>query len=205
MALLKLNHHTKKGFTPQTFPNDKSGGFTIVEMLVVLAIIATVSGSLIVNSRAGRNTKTAKNSAHEASSVLRKAQNSALSGERYNSQVVERYKVSFDTSKVESYKLCADIVGDSIANSKCTNNIVEDVEFLPGAELQSIHVEIPSFIQSNVDWVDVGFEAPFGNVYIEGPGFQQTSSGTVTIFIKDQDGGTRSVKVDAISGGIEIE
>ena len=81
--MVKLN--TRKGKLPGlplAFLVKKNGGFTLVEMLVVVGIVVLLSGAILVNMSTGNRGIEVLRSAQTISSALRKAQNDALgSGE----------------------------------------------------------------------------------------------------------------------------
>jgi prepilin-type N-terminal cleavage/methylation domain-containing protein len=55
-------------------------GFTLIEILIVIAIIGILSAMVLVSISAGRTARDLDRSAHEVAAVLREAQNYALSG-----------------------------------------------------------------------------------------------------------------------------
>lgn len=56
------------------------GGYTLIEMMVVIALISIFSAIVLVNSGNARVTQDLSNTGYELVSVLREAQNNALTG-----------------------------------------------------------------------------------------------------------------------------
>ena len=83
-----------------------SKGFTVVELLVVAAILATLSVALVLNFRIGARTATARlQTASAIVSDIRRAQSMALAGRQYQNNVVCGYGVRY-VSNV-SYRIYA--------------------------------------------------------------------------------------------------
>src|SRR3989344_2837155 len=104
------------------FLKDKMG-FNLIEMLIVLAIITTISVSLIANPNADRDRRAAKSSSQEILTVVRRAQGAALSGLLYNNQQTKAYRVHFvsdgNLGDNTVYQMCADVVLAPVGNDHC--------------------------------------------------------------------------------------
>lgn len=66
--------------TMKTRIDQKSSGFTLIEMLVVVAIVAVLSGAIVTSSFAGQKRYDLARAAQQMSADLRRAQNLALAG-----------------------------------------------------------------------------------------------------------------------------
>lgn len=111
--------------TKYQIPNTK--GFTMIELLVSLAIIALLLGSFIVNYRGGsRNSELALTS-QKVVSDLRSVQNSTLGSSRYNG-LVPKGGWGIHFSKVSGsntyYTIFADIDGDKSYDNPAESNPV---------------------------------------------------------------------------------
>ncbi len=87
----------------------KNKGFTLVEILVVAAIIVVVSAILIINFRKGGEIGQLQRSAQKIAQDIRKVQNMALSSVKFGTSVpVEGYGIRFRTQDLTLYLLFAD-------------------------------------------------------------------------------------------------
>lgn len=89
-------------------------GFTLIEVLVVTAIIVIISAFMAVNFRKGEEGRKLQRTAQQIAQDIRKAQNLALSSTEYAAEVpVEGYGARFRTQDINSYTLFADTLNDS--------------------------------------------------------------------------------------------
>ena len=63
--------------------NQSKGGFTIIELIIAIAIVALITGIVLVNYRVGQRQQTVRAEAQKLASTLRDAQNMALAGRTY--------------------------------------------------------------------------------------------------------------------------
>lgn len=83
-------------------------GFTLVEVLVVIAIITIISGVMVVNFRQSEQGSKLQRSAQQTIQGIRKAQNMALSSMEHEGQVYDYYGVYFDKQNMpNSYHIFA--------------------------------------------------------------------------------------------------
>jgi len=117
----------------------KDAGFTIVEVLVVLAIVAIISGFMVVNFRKGGESGKLQRSAQLIVQNIRKAQNMALSSVEYGGAVPYAYGVFFDRDVINSYILFADLNPDSYRyNGEPPDKRIETINLERGIVIDSI-------------------------------------------------------------------
>lgn len=111
------------------------GGFTLIEILVVIAIIASFSAYIFASYRKSQPTYALLGVAQKISFDLRKAQNMAMSSKEFHGKVPQGgYGVYFSknpSDNVYSYIIFADCDGSKDYNtsgSPCGENISEKVE-----------------------------------------------------------------------------
>jgi len=78
---------------------DKKNGFTLIELILVIAIIGIMSVATIVSLQGGKVKKDLESSAREVSAAIRESQNSALTG-KIASESCKRYYFSYTSSSV---------------------------------------------------------------------------------------------------------
>lgn len=85
-------------------------GFTLVEMLVVLFVIVTISTLVLINYRQGQRRLALQNVVQQLLLDIRRAQNMALQAMSYNSVTPQRYGIYLSTTSTY-YVLFADCSG----------------------------------------------------------------------------------------------
>ncbi len=85
----------------------KNKGFTLIEIMVVIAITALIGGMVLANMRSGGEVIDLKNSAQKLTEIIKQAQMMAYSGKQINGQRADYgYGVYVnDVSTPSSYKL----------------------------------------------------------------------------------------------------
>lgn len=87
---------------------NKNKGFTIFELLVVVAVIGIISTILVVNWRQGEKQYLLQRTAQKIVQDIRKAQDLALTSYRHQGQIPPNYGVYFTTQGPTSYKIFTD-------------------------------------------------------------------------------------------------
>ena len=117
----------------------KKSGFTIMELLVVLAIIAIISGFMVVNFRKGEEGGRLVRSAQQIAQNIRKVQNMALSSVEYQGEIPYAYGVYFSRDITDSYILFADKNPDSFRyNGEPPDKKIETINLERGIVIDSI-------------------------------------------------------------------
>lgn len=144
-------------------------GFTIIEFLVVIAIVAVLSGIMVVNFRSGEEANRLQRSAQQVIQGMREAQNMALSAVEYQGQVYNYYGVHFNRQSMPGFFYI-------YVNS--------GVAYNSGSEIKTITLEdgiIISAVSTGAQ-LDAAFMPPHAFVEFNPP------VDDATITIKKQDG-----------------
>jgi type II secretory pathway pseudopilin PulG len=147
-------------------------GFTLIEALVVIFVIGTISTMMIVNWRKNEGQYQLQRAAQEIVQTIRKAQDYALSGSRMDwpgypdGRVPKSYGVQFEVGRRDYF-----IYGDCIGNVGYQNP--EDLEETY-TQIET-GIEIDSLGRSTLDVI---FSIPDGFVSFNNP---PVTSATITI------------------------
>ena len=129
------------------FPKTKQG-FSLAELLVVVAIIIIMTGVMFASMSGNKSQKDAENAARQVASQLRQLQNEAINGKQINDKIV----CYFDFNYFSADK------GYKIAYRDCPDG-EEAVETSPIIKLNSGKGNVSIDI---TDTTDIYFEAPHG-------------------------------------------
>src|SRR5690606_19726207 len=113
--------------------------------------------------------------------AIRRAQSAALSGLHYGGEPVVEYRVYVDSSSL-SYNICAVTPSDLSGNYKrCQHGkVLESVTLPQGLSMGSINWQ-----SSNWTYADIVFKVPYGEVFFEGSGGSEVSTGVLNIQLRD--------------------
>jgi len=117
-------------------------GFTIPELLVVVAIIVLMTGLMLPNWRSGERTLALSRVVHKAGQDVRRAQELALRAQAYTcpndpAEKISAYGVFFDQNTPTSYILFAECNDNNIYDVG-TDGIVETIQLESGIEIQGV-------------------------------------------------------------------
>ena len=170
--------------------------FTIIEMLVVVTIFATISALVMANFHKFDKSSVLDGEADKLYSILRQAQilsltGQTIAGQRYN------YGVHFLKCSANcSYILFADLDGDNIYDSSPEEKYGQGTYSLS----KNIYIENLSPITVD-DKLDIIFEAPLENTYFNNSQSQETA----TIILKHSSSSLqKTISVNRISNQIDI-
>lgn len=172
----------------------KKNGFTLIELIVVIGIVALLTVLILPNYGQGREQFALQRSAHKLAQDLRQAQEMAMSAKKFHDLIPPGgYGIYFDkTNLPQSYILFADCDGDKeydLTGNPC-NGYSEKVS---EQELEK-KVKIKNLTASPLNIV---FTPPDPEVFIN----QTFSLGVITL---TNDGQTKTVTVNK-AGLISIE
>jgi len=107
----------------------KSGtGFTIIELLVVMAIIVIVSGLVLANWRGGEKQYALQRAANKLAQDIRRVEEFAMSARAFQGQIPKGgYGIYFKISEKDHYILFADLNGNNHYDSG-SDGLVEDIK-----------------------------------------------------------------------------
>jgi prepilin-type N-terminal cleavage/methylation domain-containing protein len=162
-------------------------GFTVVEMIIVLAIIGVISSIVIFNVNTERQNSALFRTAQKLSLDLRRAQNFALSSKTYKTSGVPcGWGIHFNGTGSTSYVIFA----DSAVSSNCSDrNFVRAADGSEDFETVNLGPEI-SVSGLSINLSDVVFTPPDPTVDFT-PG--QTSANIVLI---NKNGATLTITIN---------
>jgi len=117
-------------------------GFTIPELLVVVAIIVLMTGLVLPNFRSGERTLALNRAVHKAGQDVRKAQELALSAKTHicpndPAEKISGYGVFFDQNIPTSYVIFAECNNNNTYNEGI-DGIVETISLESGIEISLV-------------------------------------------------------------------
>ena len=156
-------------------------GFTLIELIVVLGVVALVSTIAFTTLKTGGETLALDRASHRLAQDLRRAAQMALRGEVFTcpnaGDTVAGYGIRFDKSGstiARCYLIYADCTNDAVytgpncatGGAGSTDGIVETISLETGVEIAGISLGSPA---------DVQFDPPYPTVHIK----QSTSPGAI--------------------------
>ena len=165
----------------------KNCGFTLIEMLVVLAIIIVITGIVIFNVGAERQNSALLRSAQKLSLDLRRAQSFALSSKTYKTAGVPcGWGIHFNVAGSTSYIIFADLASVQDCSDR---DFVRDGNGLEDFEVANLEAGITISSLSN-SLSDIVFTPPDPTVNFTP---DQTSANIVLI---NKNGATRAININ---------
>jgi len=156
-------------------------GFSLVEVIIVCAIIATFSVALILNFRAFPKNRIGRSQvASVVESDVRRMQAMAFAGSRFQGASVCGYGIHYNT--ITSYILYAGVLGGGITQCQNSNH-----NYQAGVDLIVETKNLPnSNMQIRSAFSDVFFESPDPKTYINNNPLLTGNPITITIELRGQ-------------------
>lgn len=145
-------------------------GFTLIEIMVAIFIIAMVSSIMVVNWRKNEEKYKLQRAAQEMVQNVRKAQNMALAGKEYNGEMPNAsYGVHFEKNQKTSYFIFADGNGNETYQPSDDAIVDGTITIESGIEIYSL--------SSDPQDLNIAFSIPDGFVDLKPSG----ASATITL------------------------
>jgi prepilin-type N-terminal cleavage/methylation domain-containing protein len=165
-----------------------SNGFTLVEMLVVMFIIAIISLLILTNYRSGQKAYALSQASQKVVSDLRRAQNMAMSGKKSVTETIYDYGIHFDASS-SYYTIFAD---KQVNNERYNSSLDAQIEKIDLTNSIKIKTVSP-----NSSGLDIVFEPPNPKTYIN-----KTATGPATITLQYGDDASLTRTVTVTTAGL---
>ena len=167
---------------------NKKNGFTMIELLIVMAIIGIVATIVLPSYNKARNSKDLHLGREQISSDIRMAQNYSFNILKFDGAFPEGgYGIHFDIGNPKKYIIFAD-KGPSPNQTYDAGEKFQELELPRSVKISSLKVD-----GSDANPIDIVFKPPYGKVFIWSGGSFYTK---LEIEIKNNDGKTRTIKVE---------
>ncbi len=175
-------------------------GFTLIEMLVVMVMVAMIATISIADFRKGEKSRAVNIAADGIVGALTSAQNLALSGRDTNNpgancNTAQYYSIIFDYSN--TYRLLA-------LNNCGTIDTIETFTLPPNTRIRAGGIGLNGGIAGLAVSLEIEFLLPYaqGRVSVDGSSVQ-TRFSVASIVVESTDGSvSKMVTVDGVSGRI---
>ncbi len=166
-------------------------GFTIIELIVVMAIISIIAALIVPSYNKARNNKDLLLGREQVLGDIRMAQNYSFNTLKFGAIFPEGgYGVHFNIGDPQKYIIFADIDSDQEYGA---GEQFQELELGRSVEISSLEIEDALANVISVNSVDLVFKPPYGKVFIKsGLNFYVK----LEIEIKNDDGETRMIKVE---------
>ncbi len=147
----------------------KSGGFTIIELLVVISIMATITGLFLVNFAGLRGPRNLKIAQNEMVTNFRKIQSYTLSSRDVDTTNAARYYILKAVQGNNFYTIQAVGVNKTTGVQFGSLIDVETIRMPTGVTISAIGITNASGTAINPapGCVQTGFSLPFSKIYLE--------------------------------------
>lgn len=173
-----------------------AGGFSLIELIVVISITTMVGSLMLANFKQGQKTQAVRASADAVVSSLREMQNKTLAGEKHPSgqparafgwQVVTGNTGQFNTFSEE--------------NGPSNKQILETIKLEKNVQISNIVIG-----STNATGLEVRFFPPFGAIAMTGASYTEAEDLVVRFDITYPSTSiSRRITVDGITGRIESQ
>lgn len=181
-----------------------SGGFTLIEMLVVIGIMALVSGLILANNTRFGGVVLLQNLAYDIALSVRQAQVYGIAVQRFNDTFTSAYGMHFqvDGGEQSAYVLFADPNDNGFYDG--TSELVQSTSIASGYRIAQLCATSSSGIQNcSVTSLDITFKRPEPDAYIRSSaGSALNESGE--IYVVSPRGDTKIISIQA-NGQISVQ
>lgn len=211
---MKAKHIYKKAFNLNI---ESSSGFTLVELLVVVSILALFYGLVVTNFSQWRGPQYVKVAANELATNINKLRSYSLSARSINNTPANFYIAQFNTGAANTTYPIQAVIATSPTPTFI--NPVETVRFPGLVYVQELGYTDQAGTVTKPSCVQVIFALPYGRTYLD-PNCSFTAGSTSKLLgeldslantklsiILGRPGiaNTKTVTVDAASGRVEIQ
>lgn len=198
--LYNIRRNRRNAIHDRRYTIDGSRGFTLIEMVVVMGVIAVVSGVILVNNGRFGGQVLLQNLAYDIALSIRQAQVYGIAVQRFNNEYAAAYGMHFSISSPDIYLLFADVTtvngvydgtSERVQSSTITSNYGITALRINGCS---------GTVVSNLD---ILFKRPDPDAFISAPplsGLQQSACITVS----SPRGDTKNVIVE-VNGQIAVQ
>jgi prepilin-type N-terminal cleavage/methylation domain-containing protein len=194
------------------FSRKNQSGFTLTELLVVLAIMGVFFGLILANYAGMRGKRDIKIAQNELTTNIRKVQSYALSSRDTSIGPVKLYVLKFDTTRPFQYLI------EAVQTDYSLTTPLETVNLPRGVTIQSVALQQPlGGSETKPPCVQVAYALPFNKMYADPEcvieftvrdlgtiGDYDDSLVTVTL-VEDQTGTTKTVTINGVSGVVDVQ
>ena len=175
----------------------KNRAFTLIEMLIVMAIVVIISSLIFLNYGKQKQHFALQRSTYKLAQDIRKASEMGMSARVFKGEVPRGgYGIYFSTASPTSYILFADLDGDHLYSG-------------PGEEEEEINLEkrvyIKEILPPSYSFLNITFQPPNPTVTISNEdGTSTTSEATIVLSLETDPAITRKIKINS-AGLIDID
>ncbi len=168
--------------------NDKRG-FTMIEMLVVIAITGIIAAILLPSYNKARNSKELLLAREQIAGDIRMAQNYSYNVLKFTdgSFPAGGYGVHFDISTPKKYIIFADLGPIPNQTYDGASETFQEINLLRSVEISELRADGDTV---DISPADIVFKPPYGNVFIT------SSSPDLKIEIENSDGEVKAITVN---------
>lgn len=190
----------------------RSAGFTLIEMLAVIGIMAVISGIILVNNNRFGGVVLLQNLAYDIALSIRQAQGMGIAVQRFQSSFSSAYGMHFqvDSSGAATYVLFADVLEPEDGFYACPQpntpncELVQSTTIATGYRISQLCVTPPGEAERcDATSLDITFKRPEPDAYIRSSiasGINESGS----IHVTSPRGDTKVITVQA-NGQIAVE